>query len=485
MLKLTAILGEVILIVSLLGILMLSVPLVDLAYNEAVSTWFLLLGLLYAVLGFLIYSVLTQSRWTVEPGLLESMCAYSLIWLVIPALSAVALSLETELPYEDTFFESISGFTGTGLTVMTNLESTKKSLLFWRGLMQWTGELGFVVFATVIMPFFWRFGYILYSIERPVRISASLRKTARRIFYMYSVITAVGIVLCIYLGVEPLDAVVHTMTAIATGGMSTYDFNYWRVFEYAPLSVYPITALMILGGTSFVILGYLLSGEFGKAWKNVEFKAYIALCIFFSLVSALVLLPKVNWSLEKALTLGSFNSLSALTTTGFNIGYISALPPELKLLFICAMFIGGMSFATVGGIKVVRLVVLVSKFRSHVLKMMTGGVVVPSVKLGDEVLDEHEVSSTILFTVFHFFAILLGAGLIKTVLPSLDFVDVLFEATSAASAVGLSTGITSPHIPLSVKVVLIALMYFGRLEYIPLLTLIGIVVIRKYKALLR
>ncbi|MEM1619111.1 MAG: TrkH family potassium uptake protein [Desulfurococcaceae archaeon] len=485
MLRLIVILEEVVLIISLLGILMITVPLIDVIYGEPPSTWFLVLGLTYSVLGFASYKLITHKYKPTEPGLLESLCAYSLIWLLVPALSSIAMSLEALLPFEDAFFESVSGFTGTGLTIMRNLDSTKKGLLFWRGLMQWTGELGFVVFAAVIMPFFWRFGYILYSIERPVRISASLRKTAKSIFYMYSVITVVGIVICIYLGVEPLDAVVHTMTAIATGGMSTYDSNYQRVFEYAPLSIYPITALMILGGTSFVIIGYLLSGEFRRAWRNVEFRAYMVLCVFFTLLSTLAVLPRVNWSLEKALTTGGFNALSALTTTGFNIGSVGELPPELKLILTLAMFIGGMSFATVGGIKVVRLVVLVSKFKSHVLKMITGGLVAPSVKLGDEVLDEHEVSSTVLFVFVHLFIVLLGAGLIKSILPGIDFVDAFFEATSAASAVGLSTGVTSQHIPLSAKIVLISLMYLGRLEYIPLLTLIGIVVARKYRVVLK
>lgn len=475
---------EISIIVMLLGLLMLFVPLIDIAYGEPPATWFFLLGIAYLLASYACYKFLVSRFGIVEPGLVESMITYSLAWLIVPALAAVALAIEVGMPYVDAFFESVSGFTGTGLTVMSNLERARKGVLFWRGLMQWVGELGFVVFAAIMMPFFWRFGHILYSIERPVRISASLRKSAKKIFYIYSIITLFGILVCMYLGVEPLDAVVHAMTAIATGGMSNYDANYQRVFEYAPLSVYPITALMILGGTSFVVLGYLLSGEFGRAWRNPEFRAYVYLLVFFAATSTTILAVN-GYSFAEALLLGGFNAVSALTTTGFSVGSMSTLPSEVRMLYTCAMFIGGMSFATVGGIKVVRLVILASKFKSHVYRMLTGGAVTPDVKLGEDVLDEHEVSGTLLFVILHFFFVLLGAGLIKCAMPDVDLVNALFESASAAGAVGLSTGITSPFAPITAKVTLIVLMYLGRLEYIPLLTLVGVLAIRRYRALAR
>lgn len=477
-------LQEISIIVMLLGVLMLLVPIVDLAYRETPSLWFAVLGATYLLAGYAYYKLQVSRFGVIEPGLIESMITYSLAWLVIPALAAIALTYEVGMPYIDALFESVSGFTGTGLTLIVGIEKAKKGVLFWRGLMQWVGELGFVVFAAIMMPFFWRFGHILYSIERPIRISASLRKTARKIFYIYSTITVFGILVCMYLGVEPLDAVVHVMTAIATGGMSNYDANYQRVFEYAPLSIYPITALMILGGTSFVVLGYLLSGEFSRAWRNPEFRAYIYLLAFFAL-SSIGILVYSGYTITDASILGGFNALSALTTTGFSVGSISDLPSELKMLYMWAMFIGGMSFATVGGIKVVRLVILVSKFKSHVFRMVSGGAVTPNVKLGDDVLEEHEVSGTLLFVIIHFIFVLLGAGLVKIFMPEVDMANALFESVSAAGAVGLSTGLTSPNMPLGAKVTLMFLMYLGRLEYTPLITAVGVMAIRRYRALAR
>ncbi|MEM4933987.1 MAG: potassium transporter TrkG, partial [Desulfurococcaceae archaeon] len=214
--RLLAIVEGFLSVTMLLGLLMLTVPLIDAIYREPVSLWFLTVGLACTVTGYVLYKLVEHVGKVVEMSLLESMITYSLAWLLLPAISAVALSLESSIPYEDALFECISGFTGTGLTVMMGLDSTKRSILYWRGLMQWTGELGVVVFTAVFLPFFWRFGVILYSLERPTRISASLRETAMKIFYIYSLVTVLGIVTCVYLGVEPLDAAVHVMTAIAT-----------------------------------------------------------------------------------------------------------------------------------------------------------------------------------------------------------------------------------------------------------------------------
>lgn len=479
--RLLAVVEGVLSVITLLGLLMLTVPLIDVIYREPISLWFLVTGLACTVAGYMLYKLVEHASRLIEMGLLESMITYSLTWLLLPAISAVAFSLETSIPYEDAFFECISGFTGTGLTVMRGLDAAKRSILYWRSLMQWTGELGVVVFTAVFLPFFWRFGIILYSLERPTRISASLRETAMKIFYIYSLVTVLGIVACVYLGVEPLDAAVHAMTAIATGGMSNYDANYEKVFQYAPLSIYPITILMIIGGFNFVTLSYILDGEFKRAWKSEEFKAFVYLNVAFMAISLLVVLPAVNWSLESSLVYGTFNALSALTTTGFSMGQLGSMGDHVKLLFTLAMLVGCMSFSTGGGIKVVRLVILCKKLKSYIVSFLTGGTVALDIKLGEDILDEREVANALIYVILHLSALLIGASLVKTIMSDVDMVDAVFEAASAASNVGLSVGVTSAHAPLGVKIVLMALMYFGRLEYLPLIALTGLLLYRRYR----
>jgi len=482
LIKLTVVLGLALVIVFPLGLLMASVSLIDIIYTGYLNQAFLVFGALYSVLGYIAYEYMILGG-RIEPGLLESLVAFSLTWLLVPVFFSIPLLIALRIPLVDAVFESVSGFTGTGLTVLVGLDAIKPSILLWRAIMQWVGELGLVVFATVLMPFIWRFSHVLYSLERPVRIAISLRKTALRIFQLYLLITLVGVVACIITGMSVLDAIVHTMTAIATGGMSNYDANYQRVFEYAPLSIYPISVLMFLGGVSFTVLSYIVSGEFKRAWLNDEFRVYLYLILASLFIGLLLMLPRFNWSLIDALIYGSFNTLSGLTTTGFSIGAISELPVDVRILITIFMFIGSMSFSTVGGIKVVRLVVLIKAVKSYVVNIISGGIVQPLIKLGSSVLEEREISNNLLLIILHFISVLTGAFLIKTFMSGVDLVNALFETTSAASAVGLSTGITSPHAPLGVKLVLIALMYFGRLEYIPLLALIGVLIYRKYPVL--
>jgi trk system potassium uptake protein TrkH len=466
-----------------LGVVMALLALVDIPATGYLNITFTLFGVLYSLSGFAAYKYLVvESRDGV--GVFESLLAFSLTWLLVPFLFSIPLATCLGVPLLDAFFESVSGFTGTGLTVLTHLEALKPSVLVWRAVMQWIGELGIVVFAVVLMPFIWRFSYILYSLERSVRILASLRRTAIRVFQLYVVLTLTGIIACLATGMNLLDAVVHTMTAIATGGMSNYDVNYQRVYEYAPLSVYPITALMFLGGVNFTVLNLLLvARDYRRAWLNEEFKAYIYLSLIAVIASSILLLPRVELSIVDALLYGSFNSLSGFTTTGFSIGSIESLPVDVKALITVFMFIGSMSFSTVGGIKVIRVVVLLKTLKSYVINIISGGAVQPAVKLSSAVLEEREVFNNLLIVVLHFTLVSVGSLLIKSLVPSRDFSDALFEATSAASAVGLSTGITGPHAPLGVKLVLIVLMYLGKLEYIPLLALIGLLVYKKYSVI--
>ena len=484
MIRVHVVVGLALILIFPLGLVMALTSLIDVLSTGHLNTVFAAFGLFYSLIGYLTYKYVVSTR-IVEIGLFESLLAFSLTWLLIPILLSIPLSIHLGIPLVDGVFESISGFTGTGLTVLVGLERLSPSVLIWRAFMQWIGELGIIVFAAVLMPFMWRFSHILYSLERPVRILISLRRTAIRIFQLYVAVTIVGILACVVTGMSILDAVVHTMTAIATGGMSNYDANYQRVYEYAPLSIYPISVLMFLGGVSFTVLNLLVTGEFKRAWLNEEFRAYIYLTLIAIITPLVLMLPRVNWSLVDALIKGSFNTLSGFTTTGFSIGLLCDLPVDVKILIVVFMFIGSMSFATVGGIKVVRLIVLLKAVKSYIVGFISGGIYYPQAKLSGITLEEREVFNNLLLIILHFIFVFTGAVLIRVVLSSVDLLDALFEATSAASAVGLSIGITSPQAPLLVKVVLMVLMYLGRLEYTPLLTLIGVVFYKKYSALIK
>jgi len=468
---------------SLLGVLMISVPLIDLGTGQQVSTGFLAFSVVLMVGGFLLSRLKSQEGLSFTEAVLSS----TLAWTLLPAISAIPLSMELSIPFYDAFFESVSGFTGTGLTVLTGLESLKPSILFWRALMQWVGELGFVVFAMVLFPFFYKYGLLMYGVERPVRIEASMYRTAKRLFNIYIVLTLAGALMLYYSGMNIFDAITHSMTGIATGGMSNYDANYDVIYRVVPLTSIPLIIIMVLGATNFLLLDKLLRGDVGEVARNEEFKLYLILLLFFSTITSISILVSNNFSsnIPEIIASGVFNSISAMTTTGFNIGVIGQLPYPTKLTLTFSMLIGGMTFATVGGIKVLRFLIILKKLKASSINVVTGGRAETRIRLGGNILDDSETASALLLALIHFTAVFTGAMLIKLMLPGFDYADALFEATSAASCVGLSTGITSAMAPPGVKAVLIILMILGRLEYLPLLMLIGWVLGRKTIKLLR
>ncbi|MEM0378795.1 MAG: TrkH family potassium uptake protein [Thermosphaera sp.] len=467
---------------SLLGGLMMFVPLVDFLSGASISRVFLAFSIVLLAGGtLLVYKVKS------EEGLsfIEATISSTLAWTLLPAVSAIPLSIELGIPYFDAFFESVSGFTGTGLTVLTGLDSMKPSILFWRALMQWVGELGFVVFAMVLFPFFYKYGLLMYGVERPIRIEASMYRTARRLFNIYIILTLAGTLMLYYTGMNVFDALVHSMTGIATGGMSNYDSNYDQIYRTAPLTSIPLIIIMVLGATNFLLLDKLLRGEGGQVVGNEEFKLYVSLLAFFSIITSLTVVVSNPSSIQEGIVSGVFNAISAMTTTGFNIGSINQLPYVSKLILAFSMFIGGMTFATVGGIKVMRFLILLKKLKASSVNIVTGGRAEVRVRLGGNILEDSEVASAMLITVIHFTTIFVGATLIKSMVPAFDYADAFFESASASSCVGLSVGITSPLAPAGVKAVLIVLMILGRLEYLPLLMLIGYVAGRKTIKLLK
>lgn len=470
--RVLVLLADISSLIVVLGLMMLSVPLVDFIFSEPISLYFVYSSLVYTSSGLLAVLLLRRVGRVGETGFMEAYLASALSWLLIPFLAAIPLHLEIGIPLIDAFFESVSGFTGTGLTVISDLDHLKKSINWWRALMQWSGELGFVVFAMTIIPFFWRYGYILYSIERPVRVMHTLRQTAKRIAGIYVFFTLLGVVLLYYSGVNLYDSVIHTMTAIATGGMSNYNLNYEAVYDYAPLSVIPAILVMAVGGANFLVLSQLMDFKFKEASRSEELRYYTIVMAALSAVTTLLLaIHGVHYTTP--LVLGVFNTVSAMTTTGFNIGNVGGFPADVKMMLILAMFIGGMTFSTAGGIKVYRLVILLKKLKAYSISMLLHGRVSPHVTVDGKIIDDEEVSSALLLVILHATVVVATASIVKIAMPEADFLDALFEATSATSDVGLSAGLTSASMPLAAKAALIAGMYLGRLEHLPILILVG------------
>ena len=464
-------------ILAILGLLMLTVPLIDSIYGEPVSITFLLFGEVLLALGLIARRIKAEALTTLE-ALVVGIGA----WISIPIISAIALSYETKTSYIDALFESISGFTGTGLTVF-RLSGLKHSILFWRSLMQWSGELGFVVFAMVFIPYFYDIARRLYGIERPVKIEATFYRTALRLLSIYAILTAAGTLAFYITGMNIFDSLNHMMTTIATGGMSTYNAGYTVIYEKVPLTAIPVIVFMVIGGMNFYDINNLVTGKMKYLLKSEEMKYYLLTLIIISSFVTLSYIFIEKFPLAYSIIAGFFNSISGITTTGFSIGSLEDLRDVTKAIFVMGMYIGGMTFSTAGGIKALRLMIIFKKL-SHVASEMilpsyaTHRVVIKRIEI-----PEKDVSAALFITIMHAAMIFIGATLIS--IKGYRFIDALFEATSAASCVGLSVGVIGPNSPLLVKVIIMVLMLSGRLEYVPILLLISLIVSRKALHVLR
>lgn len=458
-------------LLAIVGFLMLLIPLTDLVVGDDLSYSFLVLGVALVVIGYMSFKK-AQSL-----TLVESLLVASLAWLVIPVLSALVLVIEVRIDFIDAFFESMSGFTGTGFTVL-NPSTLKKSILMWRALTQWSGELGIVVFAMIVIPYFYETAKTVYGLERPIRIGMNMYETAKRLILVYVTLTLIGFVSYVLAGLTFFDALTHIMTTIATGGMSTYNEGYNAIYVSSPNSVTPFVVFMVLGAFNFVVLYDLVTGNFRKVLKSEELMYFIFMLVILSVATG-----ATYYVIEgRDFLSGFFNQVSGMSTTGFNMGSLKNLRDFTKSLLILGMFLGGMTFSTAGGIKTLRLIMLLKKLNVYTEKMVLPSSVVKKVVIQSQTVSDDEVSISLTLMVLYVMSAFVISSLITLLSNEHSFIDALFETVSALSCVGLSTEVVTPTASPAVKILMIVAMYLGRLEFTPLLVLRSLAAERRYSA---
>ncbi|MEM4823437.1 MAG: potassium transporter TrkG, partial [Zestosphaera sp.] len=274
----------------------------------------------------------------------------------------------------------------------------------------------------------------------------------------------------------PFDALTHIMTTIATGGMSTYSEGYNAIYAGSPNSITPFIVFMILGAFNFVVLYNLVTGNFREVLKSEELRYFICILIILSVITG-----ATYYVLEERDFLsGFFNQVSGMSTTGFNIGSLKSLRDFTKSLLILGMFFGGMTFSTAGGIKTLRLIMLLKKLNTYTEKIVLPPSVVKRVVIQGQSVGDDEVSISFMLIVLYAVFAFVISSLVTLFSSEYLFIDTLFETVSALSCVGLSVEVITPTAPPAVKILLILAMYVGRLEFTPLLVLRSLAARRKY-----
>jgi len=416
-------------------------------------------------------------------------------WILVPILSAIPISLYLDMPFIDAWFEAVSGFTTTGLTMFSgtidrdfhvyipSVEELPRSILFWRSLIQWIGGLGILVVLIALALSGGLPSHLVGFAEgRYERLEPSLARSLRRLFIVYLILTLLAAILFYLAGMPLFDAINHAMTALATGGFSTH--NYSIGYYDNPILEGVVVLAMIWGATNFAThYKILFKGSLHALFKDPELKMLVTLTMIGSLATTYTLYSKSHYSLIDALRYATFQFVSAITGTGFQTISLTNMSDETKFLLTVACLIGGSYLSTTGGIKIYRLLVALHTVGWTAKKVVNVRGLVIKYRIGTRPLNFEELMQNV--SIIFSFAILWVLGTIATLVTvETSLANAGLEAASALGTVGISSGITGAHIPLALKLMYILLMSLGRLEIIPYIMAMRIL-ISKTKAYLK
>lgn len=401
----------------------------------------------------------------------ESYFIVASIWLIASVIGCLPYIMTGAIPdFIEAFFETCSGFTTTGSTVIGDVEALPRSVLLWRSLTQWLGGMGIIVLFVALLP---RFGIKARNIakaETPgptvTKLTSRFEGTARRLYIAYIILT---VALCIFLmggGLSFYDAINHAFTTMATGGFSTYNSSIAH-FQSGYVT-WVITVFMFLAGTNFELFFIIADGHPGRAFKNEEFRLYTGIVAVSTIAITASLMMRGGYeSFSLAVRDSAFQVMTIMSTTGYATTDFALWPAFCQMVLVILMIIGGSSSSTAGGVKVVRVLVLFKMIKREINIKLHGNIV------DDVSLDEQKVlSETVTYIigfVTMYFLTLMAATILISVTGEGDFVTNFTAVLSCISNVGPGLEGVGPTCTFHFydgfcKFVLALVMVAGRLE---------------------
>ncbi|MDR1864971.1 MAG: TrkH family potassium uptake protein [Bacteroidales bacterium] len=411
-----------------------------------------------------------------EIGKREGYIIVSTVWVVYALFGSLPFLLSGQIPsITDAFFETMSGFTTTGSTILPEIEILTRGALFWRALMHFTGGMGILVLTIAILPIFGVGSMTIYQAETSnasvsSRLSPKIKDTAKYIFRIYVVFT----VICTLLYLPEMgwfDALCHAFSTTASGGFSTKNAS---MGAYSAYSQYVSIVFMLLAGTNFTLLFFAWKRDFRKVSGNDEFRFYLLIVLLASLFICCGLLLS-GYRAERAIRESLFHVASILTTTGYIISdYTLWLPPLWYILFLIT-FIGGCAGSTSGGLKVVRLVLLLKMIPVQFKRIVHSRGMI-QVKLNRQNVPEAQMFRTLSF--FMIFLCVFTVGAFVLMLCGMDFLSAVGGTIACLGNAGPGLELVGPagtfsDVPTAGKWVCSLLMLLGRLELYAVLILLS------------
>ena len=407
----------------------------------------------------------------------EGFLVVSLIWVVFSVFGMLPAYWSCEIPnITDAFFETMSGFSTTGATIIQDVDNYPHGLMVWRCLQQWLGGMGIVVLSLAILPLITEGSMSLFSAEATgptkEKIHSKISFTAKIFWSTYIGLTALNALFLWLGGMEVFDAICHALTTLSTGGFSTKGagLGYWG----SPNLEYITIVFMFLGGTNFTLFFYLFKGKFKKIFSNEELKYYILIILVFSLlIFSSLMLHHIEYSLENAVRDSLFYVVSMITTTGQITTNFMMWPPFVFTLLWIVMLLGASSGSTSGGIKVARIVLLVKNSYYEFKRQIHPNAVIP-VRYNDQIVQTQIINNVLAFVVVYMIVVLISTVLFTA--TGLNFEDAFGASASALGNVGPSIGTIGTgnfsHFTPAAKWLMSFLMLVGRLELFTVLILL-------------
>lgn len=465
--------GNLLLIVSALSLLSISISLI---FGEYYAVFALLETALISAVSGIFLKYLCRNAGDVK--LKHAMAISSIAWLAIPLFSALPFIMIQGMTPLNSVFESVSGWTGTGLSMIPAPSELTHTIQFWRSLIQWVGGVGVIVLMISIISRPGTAMFFLYRAEgRDDKILPRITGTVRMIWWIYFLLTIISLLILLIVKMPFWDSINHAMVTIGTGGFSVKDAS---IASYNnPLIEFALIPIMLMGAVPFLVHYKILKGSPGEFLKDLQCRAMLFL--IFLTAAGLTLANYANyggWFLSLRYSL--FQIVSGLTCTGLQTAQVHLWTPTAQIIVILVMVLGGAAGSTAGGIKIIRGAALYSGIGWWLDKISMSQRAVVVHKFGEKTLTDENMNALIseaaLITFLWFVFLILGIFVMLQIAPqSYHLDDVVFEVASAQGNVGLSTGITSPEMAWFGKIMLIFNMWIGRLEIIPIIVMFKLV----------
>jgi trk system potassium uptake protein TrkH len=453
------------LLMFLAGAMLLPVPF-SIYYGDADTAALLISAGVTFTSGFLVHRFTNLNR---ELRAKEGFAVVTLGWLVFSLFGSLPFLISGAIPsFTDAFFETMSGFTTTGATILTDIEALPHGILFWRSLTHWIGGMGIIVMSLAILPFLGVGGMQLFKAEVPGptadKLTPRVTETAKILWGVYLLISLAETVLLMFGGMDLFEALNHTFATMATGGYSTRNASI-AAFNSAYID-YVIIFFMLLAGANFSLHYRFLRGNFKIHWLNKEFRYFLGIIAVATLVIGVDTFHNQYHNLSDTIRYTLFQVVSIVTTTGFGTADYEQWSYSSQFILFILMFIGGSAGSTGGGMKVVRVYLLIKVLLSEITRLLHPHAVIP-VRANNQVVPREVTMNVLGFFVLSIVVFTTGTLVMATI--GLNLETALGATAASLWNIGPGLGDVGPtdnyaFIPSAGKWFLCWLMLMGRLE---------------------